>query len=364
MGRSLFVSVISGMAIIGLTHVVDEAASKQPTHSVEIIPGHRGPIGFGFVPDTSYFVVWERGGSSRKASLTVWDTDEWTLRKRKELKANLRYGVDFYANHAVLVAMTDEQNSEKRREYILSIPDCELRRFFDQELSSVHSPDGQLRAYHPLDGDGNHQSTRIVVEEVKTKKVVLDFAPYLLKSTVLGFSPDSKYLVYAGRNQPLRKRHPKGVDSVLQQEPPFRLWNIAANKEEQRGIKGGWRWLFVGFTKDSKRLVTASDSQILVTDFDSNQLVSRYEFEGTRSAMALDPSGAMVAFRSQRKAILWDHSKRSTVAWECHIFGPSKLLFSPDGKWLVTYGARDQRLLVWRVETLMGLATQDQMGRD
>lgn len=344
-------SSIIGMSLmlaVSVSQVTAQSRLDQPTPSA-VLEG----VGIDFLQDSPFFLTWRVSRGSPQRTLGIWRIEGWTLEKQVTFRTGANYRVNVLPKSEILITAQDLETDD-RRQYIMSIPDGTTRRLENLISSSVYSSDRLLCAYRPLDADGRPNHARIILERVDSGEIVLDFVPYRLRSHVVGFSPDSRFLVYDGDNHPLRKKYSSEVRRELEDEPPFRLWDIEANREDRRKIPGKHRSRFVGFTSDGKRLIIAG-SRILVADFATGRVLAQYNQVGVLQTVAKSPDGRLLAFRSNKKATLWDHQQGTAASWACHEYGPKRLLFSPDGKWLATNGPLDATLFVWSTESLIPL---------
>jgi WD40 repeat protein len=128
---------------------------------------------------------------------------------------------------------------------------------------------------------------------------------------------------------------------------------MADNREEPRWrtVEAGRR--FLGFTADGSRMITADAPRtVWVTDFATGRAVSRHEIGGW--SIDYVPVADLVATSASngRTAVLHFPSGRS-VTWKSHDDSSTHVAFSPDGKWLVTRGAKDDpRIFFWSVNAV------------
>jgi WD40 repeat protein len=67
--------------------------------------------------------------------------------------------------------------------------------------------------------------------------------------------------------------------------------------------------------------------------------------------ISLSPDGEYVLLpRYDGQTIVWHYPSGRTVTWLSHHDAPTSALFSPDGRWVLTTGYRqDNRILAWDV---------------
>jgi len=295
-----------------------------------------------------YLITWETHSGKSHGSIEVWNTESWELASRKSFTAEVGFRVrEVLSNTIFASALTHGVASE----YRLSIPELTAVSTPSDQTFYVESSDGLMRAFHPLLADRNPSKTRIEVRKVETNTLVTALEPYKLRATILGFSPDSRYLLYTGQNHELEKKPSAAVATELHREPPFHAWDLVENCEFRHAVRGNWRWKFRGFTGDGKSVAVATVEAILVIEFQTGRIVSRYEVNGVLRTVAMSADGRLIAFCDGEETVVWDHAMGSQVRWHCHEVSPKFLLFTP--KALVTLGVRDRKILIWRLDDLV-----------
>ncbi len=153
--------------------------------------------------------------------------------------------------------------------------------------------------------------------------------PKTLAPTCAALSPDNEVLAL-------------GYSPTPGAEATVRLWNVAAGKElqvlhaHQSGVSR------LAFSPDSKRLATASASQVKIWDLATGDELVRWD--GDVHCLAFSPDGKqVVTVPDWFRLNLWDAStgkQLQAIRLLKPIAFPDRLAFSPDGK-LLAIGCKD-----------------------
>jgi WD40 repeat protein len=148
------------------------------------------------------------------------------------------------------------------------------------------------------------------------------------------FSPDGKWLAMTSRN---------GV---------ARIWETATWREVARLVHPG-EIASTAFSPDSKRLATASSyGTARIWEVATGNILVELDHGSAKSVwgLAFSPDGRLLATASQdNTARIWNATTGQQIAQLAHGHAVSSVEFSPDGKWLATYG--DVTVRVWEVAT-------------
>ncbi|MBC8354882.1 MAG: WD40 repeat domain-containing protein [Planctomycetes bacterium] len=351
-----FVLALSAMYLPNSILAGDSVHQVRPVLS---LPHGHDSFRFAFAADGEFFVTWDAVTRSADASIAVWRASDWCLVTRKNLRKGLWVDAKTQSDSSLVVSTQVRHPSGKRRYYRLSLPELEGVGIEREPRSDIMSPDGRIRVSRARTSAGDESPTAIELRTARSNKLVLKFEPYRLHTSVSGFSPDSRYLAFSGTNHRARRYKDVPPPEVLAEqkvEPPFRLWDVVANREFRHAVRGSWRWTILRFTSDSKKVVVRTSEEILVTDFRTGEIVARHGVQGVQWPQ-VSGDGSLVAFHEDNQAVLWDHAETHHSIWKCHdADGPRTFLFAPGRETLVTKGF-DGTLLIWRVEELLLLAT-------
>jgi WD40 repeat protein len=161
--------------------------------------------------------------------------------------------------------------------------------------------------------------------------------------TNLAFSPDGKSLaaVYCQRKARTWLRH-------------LRLWRIDTGKEVEAFQTPPHNWYSFAWSGDGKTLVVGRDNEVCVCDANTGRslrVLRRYK--GFYAVMAFSGDGTIAAATTDEKVIrLWDVATgQEKHVLRGHANAISTLLFSHDGKQLISTNSTENSLRVWDVAT-------------
>jgi hypothetical protein len=312
-----------------------------------------------FLEEPAVLLAWSHYATSPGRALDIWCTEDWRLEQKISFRSRGFYNVDVRPNSTVAVTIEDRPRS--REQFIVTIPEGTTDRSEFPSPRYVYSPNGLLRAYRPLGVDGWPNGTRIIVEEVRSGQALVDFTPFRLDSRILGFSPDSRFLLFDGANYRPSKGSDVNVPRHSENEPPFRLWDVRSRCEDARRIAGKRTDQFVSFTPDGKQLVAIGSREVFVSHFATGRIVAKTSFRGRVRSAALSNDGTLVAFSTPTDITLWEPSTGVAVSWAWEQPGGiSLVLFSPDGRWLVTNQYFGRNWFVWCVEDLLAVMSREE----
>lgn len=351
--------LLQGTASLAAEPAKLQRLSLQPTLSLN--HQHHGEVRYGFVPSGKFLITWEMHPGDGRGYLEVWATESWLRLKPIALQSSWSYSVEFLPSDDLLLTgseIKEDYTYGREAIWLLTMPTCESKLLTARREFSVYSRDGRLRAYHPKGTRGEPNETRIVVEDSATGRIVSDFSPYESWSSPEGFTPGGECLLFRGSDFPERKFQPKAVQEKLRAEPPFRVWDLVKNQEYRP-----WRILeagqsLVGFSKDATKVITSTvPGGIWVTDLRTGRSVAHYGSAGY--GISLSPDGEYAVFGGyDRETTVWHYPSGRAVTWLSHRDAPTDARFSPDGKWVVTTGYReDNRILLWDTEKIRNAMT-------
>lgn len=328
--------------------------SLQPALSLN--HQHHSEIGYGFVPSGKFLVTWEGNPGDTGGYLAVWAADSWRRLNAISLQSSWSYSVEFLPTDQIVLTgreIKGDHTHGREAIWLLTMPTCESKLLTGRPEFSVYSRDGRLRAFNPKGPRGEPSDTRIVVEDSTTRRIIADFSPYQSWSSPEGFTPSGECLLIRGSDFPERKVQPKAVQEQLLAEPPLRVWDLVKSREYRpwRILEAGQR--LVGFSKDATKVITSTvPGGIWVTDLRTGRSVAHYGSAGY--GISLSPDGEYVVFGGyDREATVWHYPSGRAVTWLSHRDAPTSALFSPDGKWVVTTGYReDNRILLWDADKI------------
>ncbi len=207
----------------------------------------------------------------------------------------------------------------------------ELMRRFEIDLYNLTafprlSPDGRILAIACQ--DRQRQTYRVLFVDLASGKTKGELTETGMVMS-LAFTPDSKAIVTAGRDQTLR------------------LWDWNAGTELRRFKGEQALWLCLAFSRDGKRLVGASKTHPRIQLWDSasgEELGAMKEPSGGVLSLALSPDGKTLAtVSSNGKTLrLWDVATSKELRQLPTESLTCPLAFSPDGKLLAAGGAREE----------------------
>jgi RNA polymerase sigma factor (sigma-70 family) len=158
--------------------------------------------------------------------------------------------------------------------------------------------------------------------------------PQEFEVSQVAFSPDGKSLAVAG--------------SVPGRPGELRLWDVATGKEVRRFKGHADAALWAAFTPDGKTLASAGyDRTVRVWQTDTGKELRRFEGPTPWYRVAFTPDGkTLLAYGAENTLHFWDLTTgKEALSFDGHHRGVDGVVFSPDGRQLITRGQEEVR--VW-----------------
>ena len=197
--------------------------------------------------------------------------------------------------------------------------------------SAVFTADGKHVAYNTRTGE--RAIHHIVVRDIESGKIDLDFVDDRLAATLLLYSPDLKMLASAG-----------GTKLIV--------WDVKS-RTLLHDIKGYTKPInTLGFSPDSTILAAAGDEDaVRLWRMDDGKRIREFkcEQEGINE-VAFSPSGKTIATAGNDRSVkLWNpDTGRRTKTLLSHTGRALCLAFSPDGKTLAS-GGKEGVICLWNI---------------
>jgi WD40 repeat protein len=216
---------------------------------------------------------------------------------------------------------------------------CVLREHAHAVSALAVSADGKWLAAgddsrDPADSEKEEDRRTILVWELATRKVTAKMSGFGTEVSALAFSPDGKQLVVKSTGQ-------------------ARFWDWKTQTQLRKLKRCGQGP--ITFSRDGRRLVTTSGDQSVelwdLEDEKASRTIS-LQVNSLRGALAFSPTGkCFVCSGSDGRIHLYDVEGKDLRPPEFgHRGAVRRLLFSADGKKLVTCGA-DKTVRVWDLKT-------------
>ncbi|MBI5954678.1 MAG: hypothetical protein HY865_23725 [Chloroflexi bacterium] len=329
-----------GRCIQGSVHVWEVATGKEVARMI-----HKGSITAAeFSSDATRIV-----SSSSEDTARVWEVTSG--KEISHASGDAMYGATFSPDGKSVASIgkpgirTWEAGTGKEMLHLPVSGSIRLLRF---------SPDGKFLASA---SDVNNDTYIVSVWEVVTGKEVMRLRDSYLGS--LAFSPDSKYLLVAGKEVKVWEIFPGqiGVPSILYSFPP--------GKRHMVGLKDNPPFILdveendyqevysFGFSSNGKYLAMGdADGTVSVLELAAGNKISYPMHDATVSAVAISPNGKYVISGSgDNTARLWEVATGKEIAHMAHSAPVVSATFSPDGRYAAS-GSYDTSVYVW--DTLTG----------
>ncbi|WP_414623258.1 eIF2A-related protein [Calothrix sp. CCY 0018] len=198
-----------------------------------------------------------------------------------------------------------------------------------------------------------------------------------LKDTVntASFSPDGKYILTTSNDQTARiwdtsgklvrtfSEHSKAVSSaywspngkyILTNSDDSYVWDVSGKKIAQFKVDNKWKIMDAGFSPDSQRIFVTTSEKTLVWDLSGRLIREITNQKELNSNAEFSPDGQRL-FTTDDTIKVWDIRDGAAKAWDLSadliaelVGNQSSPRWSPDGKYIVTYGF-DKKVRIWNL---------------
>jgi WD40 repeat protein len=195
------------------------------------------------------------------------------------------------------------------------------------------SPDGATIALGSAGG-------AVLLLDAKTGRVTHELIGHRIEITQLSFGGGGRLLASLGT-----------ISSRGEVKSELKIWDVAKHKEARSVASRDYTY-GIAFSRDARRIATASGAALQVWDVASGRVVWKVPATGSFTSVAFAPDGRLLAASSVRGWIgLWDASTATRGGvLSGHRGEIQTIRFSPDGRRLAS-GGQDGIVRIWDISS-------------
>ena len=210
--------------------------------------------------------------------------------------------------------------------------------YFDYDATAF-SPDGRLFAVGESYPRDVSKKSRIFLWSLETGQRIAGWQAHDQSIMSLSFSADSKYLASSDGILQIVTAPARPFQDPFEQPNTIRVWEVDAQREIAAIQLDKFDYMVsVLLSPNGRYLASAGEETgVRLWEVETRQQLAQWDIPFYLQHMAFSSDGRIFAVSGETETQLWSLDNRQMLG---RLDGSGSLVFSPDGKWLVSGGSR------------------------